>query len=289
MLKCGRVAGKPPVASAAIRQTNKCSPAPDFRTAYESAPDSDARRNVIDEYHNREPVQSEGDIRPDTLYFLHGKNKDYVLRTADLDGGAEKIRITNELSGKPLSQITKRDFLDQGRLGRMFLLAPKTPPSADSAPQDSDGDDVEPAQPPADAGDRGAKGALNDSAFNALLLAAGRRKFFPRAQEIDVVKTIPFREKRYDRALTKISELHGAYKLAAHGWVSELRQEIQRLEARRDDLKARRLLRDKRKELTDATTIITSANKQFNFVTGGLIALCSREQREKYAKEHPDD
>ena len=89
------------------------------------------------------------------------------LRTRHVDSDAEEIQVTDELTGKSRGGITRRDFVHQGRRGRMFIVTRRTPPAAIAAPHASDPDDDAPVEPPADEEESTVKGTLNDSAFDA--------------------------------------------------------------------------------------------------------------------------
>ncbi len=259
-----------------------------FRSEFEAAPDSSSRFKVIRSFFRVKAVASEDDIRPGALYYLRGKDQDFLIRIVDQAGDHDSVAISLPLSEQAIKPMPKPRFIDLGKKKNLGLLLPK-PELQDQKAVDADvpkderdsigEDSVDADSTP----DIPAQSILDNSAFNQLMDSARRSTLVRSVQPISNVRDREFRIGDYRRALVEIERLFRDFDAAAKQRDQRLRREEMDIKSGRIKISPKEKNR-KNQENTRVSQSVERARRAFSRVLNGLRTL-EGGQRQDSASE----
>lgn len=179
-----------------------------FQAEYEAAQTADARHRVICRHFHVEPVGSDQDLRPDTLYYVRGKES-HLIRSSHEKPGTDPVAMTVVPSGQPMKPVPRQKMLELGSKAQLLRLAAKPP--AEAAP----------IGPPKSH----AESVIDMGSFTQLLAAAQQSELLPNTDQIAHVRDREFRTGKNQRALAIIDRLSVKLNLAATQRQQKLRAE----------------------------------------------------------------
>jgi hypothetical protein len=198
-----------------------------FEVAYEAAQTIDARHQVICRYFHLEPIGSDQDITPDTLYYVRGKES-HLTRSTPGEPGADPVPMTVVPSGQPMKPVPRQRLLELGGKGQLLKLVPKAPLGAAFASRSARG-----APDSAADGSTAPTGVqksyteclIDLGSFTQLLTSAQQSEIVPNADQIAHVRDREFRTGRYQAAFDAIERLFVKFNLLAAQREQKLRRE----------------------------------------------------------------
>jgi hypothetical protein len=200
---------------------------PRFQAEYEAAHTMDARYQVICRYFAVQPVGSDRDITPDTLYYVRGKES-HLTRTTPGDPGADPVPMTVVPSGQRMKPVARERLFELGRKGQLLRLMPKVPGQAAVQPTSQSGaaDSVSDASTaPTGAQKSYAECLIDMGSFTQLLTAAQQSEIVPNADQIAHVRDREFRTGKYQTGFDAIERLFVRFNQVAGQREQKLRRE----------------------------------------------------------------
>jgi hypothetical protein len=253
-----------------------------FRAEYEAAQTVDARDQVVDRYFDVEPVRSDQDIRPDTLYYARDKKR-HLVRTFPAESHSDLLPLTFALSGRRTKPVPRQKLLELGRRARLVRLVPKTkaeaglPSSCPATDPDSDQDsDSDGSEAPIDVRQLHPETSIDMGTLTQLLTVARQSGLIPTADQIAHVRDCEFRMGKYQRAFDIIERMWVKFNQS----VSQRRQKLraEELRYRSGVLKMTPKQWQQKKQRDTAQTLnIERARRKFARVLDALRFL-SREE-----------
>lgn len=248
-----------------------------FQSEFETAQDSDSRFEVIRRFFRVRPVNSSEDIRPGALYYLRGKDQDFLLRVIDQVEDCESVPICLPLSEQAIKPMPRPRFIALGKKRSLGLLLPKSQ-SQDQESIDSDGPQAERDSVCEDSDDIDstqaipAQSILDNSAFNQLMDSARRSTLVRSVQPISNVRDREFRIGDYSKALVEIERLFRDFDAAAKQRDQKLRREEMDIKSGRMKISPKEKNR-RNQENTRVTQSVERARRAFSRVLNGLRTL----------------
>jgi len=198
-----------------------------FEAEYDAAPTVDARHQVICRYFHLEPVASDQDITPDTLYYVRGKES-HLMRSAAGDVPVDPIVMTVVPSGQRMKPIARQKLLELGGKGQLLKLVPKAPAevalpsgSAKADPEST----ADGSTAPTGVQRSYTECLIDMGSFTQLLTSAQQSEIVPNADQIAHVRDREFRTHRYQAAFDAIERLFVKFNLLAAQREQKLRRD----------------------------------------------------------------
>ena len=229
MAKLQRLAPpKPAAKSDAPREARPPARRPEgFQAEYGAAETDDGRYRVICRHFDVEPVSSDQDIRPDTLYYVRGKES-HLIRSSQEEARAEVVAMTVVPSGQRMKPIARRKLLELGAKAQLLRLVPKAASAKglESSSAQPDQDSVaEGSQLPAGPEKSYSDTVIDVGLFTQLLAAARQSEIVPNADQIAHVRDREFRMGKHQTAFRTIDRLSVKFNQAAAQREQKLRAE----------------------------------------------------------------
>jgi hypothetical protein len=249
-----------------------------FQAEYEAAPSFEAGYQVVCKYFDVEPVGSDHDIRPDTLYYVRGKES-HLIQSSPAEVGTDPVPMAVVPSGQRMKPVARQKLLELGRRAQLLRLMPKSRretapgPSSPESDQDAVGDG--PAAPTA-VKKTYIECLLEMGSFTQLLTAAQQSEIVPNADQIAHVRDREFRMKKYQSAFDNIERLCVRF-------IQSATQRQQRLRREEIDYKSGTLKMSpkqwqlKKQRDTLQTQKIERARRHFARVLDGLRVLIAAQ------------
>lgn len=255
-----------------------------FEKAFSSASNCHSQFEVVCEFFATEFVTAEEDIRPNTLYYLRGKDRDHLVVSDENLGLAESVPLRHATSGKSIKPLSRSDFLKLGDMQKLFRLIPRefSAPTTldDSKSRDAVSSDGERSESD--------ETILDMGAFNHLLDAAKRCGLVPDADVIAHVRDREFRTGDYSKSFQTIERLNSKFSAAAT-------QRLQRLRREEIDIKSGKIkispkeLQAKRIRDTAESQRVDRARSKFARVMEGLRVLIKVNARDDEESKRATD
>ena len=241
---------------------------PNFRQEFKSAPDGSAERDVIRRYFDVYRVDSEADIKRDSIYYIEAKIKTYLVHTPPALPQSDSVPLTLILTGEPLNPLPKDKFLEFGQKGQVQRLIAKDRIGDPSGPTDVSAE-TKNAQT---AKRKSGTIVLDAGSFTQLFDAAKRSGLVPNADVIAHVRDREFRKRNYVRARQDIEILFGKFASSIRRREERLRQEYTDIASGKIKISIRDLQMKKMQDTAD-TQKIERARRRFLRVIDGLRIL----------------
>jgi hypothetical protein len=249
-----------------------------FQAEYEAAQTPDARYQVLRRYFDVEPVGSDQDLRPDTLYYVRGKES-HLIRSAEEESRTDPVAMTVVPSSQRMKPVPRQRLLELGRTAQLVKLVPKaageavlSARSAQGEPDSAPGSGKASPEPMKSY----AQCIIDMGSFTQLLTAAQQSEIVPQADQIAHVRDREFRMGKYQTAFDIIERMSVRFSQAAAGRQQKLRRE--ELDYRSGVLKmSPKQWQLKKQRDTLQTQKIERARKHFARVLDGLRVLMVSE------------
>jgi len=245
---------------------------------YEAAQTAAARHQVICRYFDLEPVASDQDITPDTLYYVRGKES-HLTRSTPGEPGADPVSMTVVPSGQAMKPVPRQKLLELGGKGQLLKLVPKAPaevalPSG-SAKADADSA-ADGSAAPTGVQKSYTECLIDMGSFTQLLTSAQQSEIVPNADQIAHVRDREFRTHRYQAAFDAIERLFVKFNLLAAQREQKLRRE--EIDYKSGTLKmSPKQWQLKKQRDTLQTQKIERARRHFTRVLDGLRVLLASQ------------
>jgi len=243
---------------------------PDFLTEYEATEADHARWKVVGRYFHVEKVDSNRDLRPGMLYFVHAKES-HLIRSGGEAANVDPVPMTVVPSAQRMKPVSRKTLLEMGRKSQLLKLSPRARPTPSGRPSPADADVAESTG--ATEPTKGlAETLIEMGSFTQLLTVAGQSGIVPGADQIGHVRDCEFRMGHYQTAYEAIERLYVGFKQAADQRKVRLRAE--EIDYRSGVLKmSPKEWQQKKARDTRQTNIIERARRHFVRVLDGLRVL----------------
>ena len=249
----------------------------DFQAEFEAAQDSDGRFEMVRKFFHVRPVDSDEDIKAAALYYLRGKDQDFLLRVIEEAEDQDLVPIGLPLSDQSIKPMSKSRFISLGKKRSLGLLLPKLQfQNQETVDPDDLGDERESAEQDSDSADSTpdvpTQSILDNGAFNQLMDAARRSTLIRSVQPISNVRDREFRIGDYHKALHEIERLSRDFDAAAKQRDQRLRREELDIKSGRTKISPKEKMR-RNQENTRVTQSVERARRAFSRVLNGLRTL----------------
>jgi hypothetical protein len=249
-----------------------------FRAEYEAAQTVNACYRVVCRHFDFQPVSSDRDITPDTLYYVRSKES-HLIRSSPGESHTDPVAMTVVLSGQRMKPVPRQKLLELGKKEQLLRLVPKTPEKA-ALPSSSAEGDQGPAADGSEAPVEREKSyidcLIDMGSFTQLVSAAQQSGIVPDADQIAHVRDREYRTGQYNTAFGTIERLYVRFNQTAAQREQKLRSEELDYKSGALKMSPKQWMAKKQRD-TLQTQKIERARRNFARVLDGLrILMVSR-------------
>ena len=253
-----------------------------FHDEFEAAPSGHARWKVVGRYFRVAQVNSNRDIRPDTLYFVHAKQS-HVIRSGGEEINVDPVPMTVLPSGRAMKPVPRKILFEMGRNSQFFRLERRKQMLGDpsviiqkagehNGMSGADGESNQSPNPYRDT-------MLDIGSFTQLFTIAQQSGIVPSADQIAHVRDCEFRMGQHQIGFEIIERVYVSFQQAADVRMQRLRRE--EIDYKSGVLKMTLKEWQKKKHRdTVQTNNIERARRHFVRVLDGLRVLMIAEQQD---------